>query len=140
MLRECSIFLKFVEFRNHQKRPFFFKIDYIINKKKIIKTSNMKKISLLQICRTICGERGIHTIFSLYTYYESFTTTCNMTTASITTVLNLIISVFVSIALSTLCSLSLFSLQSSDIYLFHFKRRKRKKVQIKRFRIYFESC
>lgn len=79
-------------------------------------------------------ERGGYIQLSLcifITKASSLNIICD-STASITTVLNLIVGMFVSIALPTLCSLSLFSLQSSDIYLFHFKRRKHKKVRLKR--------
>lgn len=71
--------------------------------------------------------------FFPHIHHESLTTKRDVTTASITTVLNLIIHMFVLIALSLhLVPCLFFSLQSSDIYLFHFKREKRKKVRLKR--------
>jgi hypothetical protein len=54
-------------------------------------------------------------------------------TTALSSLSSLIINLFALIAPSTSFSLSLFSLQSSDIYLFHCKREKRKKVQLKRF-------
>jgi len=89
----------------------------------------MKKISLLQTRRTMWGTYNFSHI-----HHVSFITKRNMTTASITTVLNFIISMFVLITLVLhLVPCLFFSLQSSDIYLFRFKRGKRKKVRLKRF-------
>jgi len=126
MCNACAYTLRFYNTKTLQNSSESFSLN---SNWQVAKTLNMKKISLLQTHRTMWGTYNFPHI-----HHVSFITKRNMTTASITTVLNFIISVFVLITLVLhFVPCLFFSLQSSDIYLFRFKRGKRKKVRLKRF-------